>query len=212
MRRAVFFDRDGVINRMWFDPEHGTVDSPANPDQFELLPRVASAVKTVNELGLLTVIVTNQPGIAKGKFTPALLAAMESKMHAQLAAVGAKVDAVYYCLHHPQACVAAYRAECECRKPRAGLLHMAARNLNIDLSKSYMLGDGVTDIVAGHRAGARTIFVSSRKCYMCDSLAEHEVRPDYWADGAYEAVGIIARLENGEYEAVKEFAATCESV
>src|SRR5215208_2998015 len=87
-RRAAFIDRDGVINRMVFDPEFGTVDSPANPEQFVLLPGVGEAIAEINRLGLLTIIVSNQPGIAKGKFTPALLEAMESRMRAMIQGAG----------------------------------------------------------------------------------------------------------------------------
>ena len=148
-RRAVFLDRDGVINRMWLHPEFGTVDSPASPEQFELLPGAGEAIAELKRLGLLVIVVSNQPGIAKGKFTPALLAAIEHKMVAAIEAAGGHLDAVYNCLHHPDAVLDEYRLTCDCRKPRPGLLVRAAREWDIDLSRSYLIGDGVTDIAAG---------------------------------------------------------------
>src|SRR5438552_5233180 len=156
-RRAVFLDRDGVINRMVYNAEFGTIDSPANPDQLEILPYVSEAIAILNRLGLLVVVVSNQPGIAKGKFSFSLLEAMESKMHSLVAAHGGKIDGVYYCLHHPQAAVSELRIECNCRKPGPGLLLEAARERNIDLSGSYMVGDGITEIIAGHSAGTQAV-------------------------------------------------------
>src|ERR1044072_8474065 len=102
-RRAVFVDRDGVINRMFFHAESGITDSPANPEQFELLPGVADAIAELNRTGLLVVVVSNQPGIAKGKFTASLLCAMESKMIASIEAAGGRLDALSHCAHHPAA-------------------------------------------------------------------------------------------------------------
>src|SRR5215216_2408298 len=211
-RRAVFIDRDGVINQMYFHPEFGTVDSPANPDQFELLPGVGESIAGLNRTGLLVIVVSNQPGIAKKKFTPRLLEAMESKMVAEIETAGGKLDAVYNCLHHPEATLAEYRMRCDCRKPEPGLLTRAARLWNIDLARSYMIGDGVTDIVAGRRAGATTLFVSSRKCYNCDSLVNHKAWPDYIVSDLGEAVGVIERLEAGDTDSLRRFTLNCTAL
>src|SRR4051794_22929050 len=115
---AVFLDRDGVINAMWYDAEHGTVDSPSNPSQFRLLAGAAAAIARLNAVHLPVIVVSNQPGIAKGKLVPTLLDQITARMHELLAAEGAHVDAVYYCLHHPDAHVREYHATCDCRKPR----------------------------------------------------------------------------------------------
>src|SRR5947209_7370654 len=138
--RAVFLDRDGVINAMWCEPESGAIDSPKNPSQFKLMPGVSGAIKTLRDRGFLTIIVSNQPGIAKGKLTPQMLEEMTQKMHTYLNTTGAEIDAVYYCLHHPQAVLSEYRAVCNCRKPKPGLLLQAAAEWNIDLESSYMIG------------------------------------------------------------------------
>ncbi len=210
-RRAAFVDRDGVINRMVWHAEFGIVDSPANPEQFELLPGAGAAVAELNRLGLLVVVVSNQPGIAKGKFTPALLAAIERKMMIGIEAAGGHLDAVYNCLHHPDAALDEYRAACDCRKPRPGLLAQAARQWDIDLTRCYMIGDGVTDIAAGRAVRATTLFVNSRKCYHCDSLAAHRTWPDYLVSDLPEAALVIGRLEAGDGESVRQFALKCEA-
>ena len=208
-RRAVFVDRDGVVNRMQFNADFGLIDSPATPDQFELLPGVGQAISSLNEIGLAVVVVSNQPGIAKGKFTPALLRAMEDKMLSSIAADGGKVDAIYNCLHHPEAVVDEYRVRCDCRKPEPGLLLKAAAELSIDLSHSYTLGDGVTDIAAGKAAGTTALFVSSRKCYNCDALIEYQTWPDYVVSDIGEAAAVIRSLEAGDGDFANQFRLNC---
>jgi D-glycero-D-manno-heptose 1,7-bisphosphate phosphatase len=212
VRRAVFVDRDGVINGMFYHPDFGILDSPANPDQFELLPRAGEAIAELNRLGLLVIVVSNQPGIAKGKFTQALLEAIEQKMKSNIEAAGGTLDAAFYCLHHPAAVLEEYRVRCECRKPAPGLLLRAAREWNIDLTGSYMIGDGVTDIEAGRAAGATTLFVNSRKCYNCEALADQVVWPDYLVADLTEAATVIRRLEAGDLESVEPFVLKCATL
>jgi D-glycero-D-manno-heptose 1,7-bisphosphate phosphatase len=204
-KRAVFLDRDGVINGYVYNAEVGTVDSPSNPSEFSLLPGVAGAVATFRHLGLLTIVVSNQPGIAKGKFREELLEQMTDKMVAALGMSGARVDDVWYCVHHPQASVPEYRVNCSCRKPKPGLLLGAAEKWGIDLVSSYMVGDGIADMQAGTAAGTRTLFVNSRKCYLCEELARQGVQPDYFVASAEEAATVIRGLELGEHETVRQF-------
>jgi D-glycero-D-manno-heptose 1,7-bisphosphate phosphatase len=166
---------------------------------------VADAVATFRRLGLLTIVVSNQPGIAKGKFSKDLLDQMTHKMLADLDAAGGKVDDVCYCLHHPQASVPAYRMNCDCRKPQPGLLLRAAEKWGIDLSRSYMVGDGVTDLQAGTAAGTKTLFVNPRKCYLCEELARQGVQPDYFVASASEAGAVIRKIELGEQETARQF-------
>ncbi len=153
MQRAVFLDRDGTLNAMVYNPDFGLVDSPANPLEFTLLPGACAAIRRINQAGMLAVVVSNQPGVAKGKFTPAILMQITQKMHGELQHNGAKLDAVYYCLHHPEAALDDLRLTCECRKPKPGLLLRAAQELDIDLARSFMVGDGITDIQAGRKRG-----------------------------------------------------------
>ena len=198
-QRAVFLDRDGVVNAYVYNPEFGTVDSPANPDEFALLPGAAEAIMKLKEAGLLAIVVSNQPGIAKGRFTLNLLEAMTEKMKQLIAEAGGKLDAVYYCPHHPEGTIDGYRLACQCRKPNPGLLHHAAREWGIDLSQSYMVGDGVVDVLAGRQAGTRTVFVSPRKGYVFSELERQNAWPDLIAGNLLEAVDLIKVVENGHW-------------
>ena len=203
MKRAVFLDRDGTINAMVYNTEFGLVDSPCNPDEFRLLPGVGKAIRALKQAGFLTVVTSNQPGIAKGKFTPPILDAITQMMHQLLAEKGAELSAVYYCLHHPQAEVEEYRIECDCRKPKAGLLKLAESELGIDLAESYFVGDGINDMLAGRAADTTTILLSSRKCYVFDELARQGVRPDYMVGSLREAAHLIRKVEDSDHRGVR---------
>jgi D-sedoheptulose 7-phosphate isomerase len=199
-RPAVFLDRDGVINAYVCESELGTIDSPANPAQFHLLPGVPEAIARLNEAGLLAIVVTNQPGVAKGRFNPAILDAITNKMTNLIAQAGGKLDAVYCCPHHPEGVVEDFRQHCSCRKPNTGLLEQSARELEIDLARSYTVGDGLVDIQAGRRAGTRTIFISPRKCYVCEELAKQNTWPDWTAENLPAAVDLILNAERNQIQ------------
>jgi D-glycero-D-manno-heptose 1,7-bisphosphate phosphatase len=195
MARAVFLDRDGVINAMCWDPDHGLVDSPSRPEEFRLLPGVTEALHDLRALGFRLVVVSNQPGIAKGKLTLRLLEAITHTMCAALRDAGIELDGIYYCLHHPEAIVPAYRHACDCRKPRPGLLRQAACNLGLDPARSYMVGDGVTDVLAGKAAGCTTIWLGRLKCDVCRVMQEADARPDHVTTTLREAAQLITRRE-----------------
>lgn len=196
MKRAVFLDRDGVINAMVYNTEFGLVDSPANPEEFRLLPDVSEAIRLINQLGFLAIVISNQPGIAKGKFSPALLDAMTEKMLVELRQQQARIDAIYYCPHHPEGIVGEYRKVCECRKPKPGMLLKAAQEWDISLQESYFIGDGITDIQAGSAAGVSTILIyPSSRCYLCDELNRQKVQPDHLAKNLLDGVHFIRQLE-----------------
>lgn len=196
--RAVFLDRDGVLNSYACDSEFGAIDTPSRPEEFELLPGASGAVAKFNEAGLLAVVVSNQPGVAKGRFTPAILDAITAKMKALIEQNGGKLDAVYYCPHHPEGSVEAFRQRCNCRKPNPGLFEKAAREWNIDLSRSFTIGDGVVDILAGHRAGTKTILISPRKCYVCSELTKQNVWPDWAVGNLAEAAELVLKSERNQ--------------
>lgn len=196
-RPAIFLDRDGVINSYVYNEEFGTVDSPSNPDQFVLMEGVADAIARLNRLDMPLIVISNQPGIAKRKFTSDLLSAMTYNMVTAIEAHGGHLDGIYYCLHHPDAAEPAYRMNCDCRKPKPGLLRKAAEEMNIDLPRSFMIGDGIQDIQAGAAVGSTTIFISSRKCYVCDELARQNVRPDYIVPSLADAAVLIERVVSG---------------
>jgi len=191
MEKAIFLDRDGVVNEMIYYPEHGILDSPFTAAQFRLLPHVAEAIKKFRDGGFKVVIISNQPGIAKGYYSETTFEEIRDKMHADLEREGAILDGEFYCLHHPWAKVARLKAECECRKPKPGLLYQAAETLNIDLSHSWMVGDGLTDIETGKRAGCRTILIGKMKCELCHLMDETGARPDFVAADLLEASRIV---------------------
>ena len=198
MKRAVFLDCDGVICAMVYNKDQGFLDSPSNPEQFRLLPNVGEAIRLINDMGMLALVVSNQPGIAKGKFTPDALKAKTKKMEAELASCGAHLDGIYYCLHHPQALLEEYRENCNCRKPKPGLILRGAEEFNVALDHSYMVGDGLTDIQAGKAAGLRTILLGNLKCDLCKLMQELDARPDFIVSDLLEAVKLIQKLEKGE--------------
>lgn len=160
MNRAVFLDRDGVINPMVRDTDTGNLESPYGPDLFDTYPNAPEAVKLINKLGFLTIVISNQPGVAKGKCTPEAMELITNKMQMALESVSAKIDAVYYCFHHPDGIVPKLTKVCACRKPEPGMLLEAANVFSVDLSQSYMVGDTEKDIGAGSTAGCKTILVS----------------------------------------------------
>ena len=187
MNRAVFLDRDGVINAAIYNPVEGKLDSPYTLQDFRLLPGAAQAIRGINGLGFLAVVVSNQPGVAKAKCDPAFLESLDQRLNWELARQGAHLDAIYYCLHHPQAQVESLRASCDCRKPQPGLLLRATRELDIDLARSYMVGDSPTDVAAGLAAGCRTILLSDD-----DDPPVNGHRPHFVATDLAAAVRVIA--------------------
>ena len=157
-QKAIFLDRDGTINKY--------VGFLRNIDDFELLDGVAEAIKKINESGYLTIVVTNQPVIARGEVSFEELDEIHNRMETLLGKAGAYIDGLYYCPHHPHKGYEGERPElkieCECRKPKPGMLIKAAEDFNIDLEKSWMVGDGENDILAGKNAGCKTVLIGSR--------------------------------------------------
>lgn len=179
MVRAVFLDRDGVINEIVYFPELGLLDSPLNPDQFRLLLNVPEALRILNNLDLKTIVVSNQPAIAKGKMTMKLFEKTRAKMRMKLQNCGAHIDGEYYCFHHPEAKLAEYKVNCNCRKPMPGLILKAAEDFNLELSQCYVIGDSLTDVQAGRAAGCVTFLIGTMKCDLCRLMDEVGVKPDY---------------------------------
>lgn len=196
IKKAIFLDRDGVINEMVYNPEFGTIDSPLNPKQFKLLKGVARAIKIFKKMGFAVVVISNQPPVAKGKMNIELLEKITEKMEEELKKKGAYLDKIYYCLHHSdkkQVKVKKYLKNCNCRKPKAGLLLRAAEDLDLDLLKCYMVGDGLTDIQAGQRAGCKTIFLGDLKPYYHEVMQKKEIKLDFTVKNLLEMVKIIKK-------------------
>lgn len=179
--KAVFIDRDDTINR--------DVPYCSRPEDFELLPNAGDGIRLLNEDGFKVVVVTNQSGIARGHFSIETLAQIHRKMRDELAKNGASIDAIYYCPHHPG-------DNCECRKPKTAMILQAARDLDIDLSVSYVIGNSEADIEMGKRAGCLTVLTTiSGK----NDDSTHRISPDFVAPNLQEAARWVisrAKLEN----------------
>ena len=176
--KAIFLDRDGVINELVYHEEQGIVDSPFSVEQFKLLPGVGEAIRQFHDMEVKVILISNQPGIAKGHMSEETFTKIREKMKNDLAKEGAFLDGEYYCLHHPEAKIERLKADCACRKPEPGLILRAAQDMNIDLYQSWMIGDGLTDIKAGKRAGCRTILLGRMKCELCRLMDEEDARPE----------------------------------
>lgn len=162
-RPAVFLDRDGVLTE-----ERSYITAIEN---LHIFPYTAECIRQIQQKGYYAIVITNQSGVARGLLTEDTLREMNAYLMEQTG-----VDAVYYCPHHPEGKVSRYKKVCHCRKPETGLIEMACRKFSIDLSNSYMVGDRTGDIMAGQRAGLKTILLESG--YGTARL-EREVKPDY---------------------------------
>jgi D-glycero-D-manno-heptose 1,7-bisphosphate phosphatase len=194
MNRAVFLDRDGVINQIVYHADIGVLDTPFHPSQFKLLPGVEKALRKINRLGFKTIIVSNQPGVAKKHMRLENFYRIDLKMRKELAKKKVFLDAVYYCLHHPQGGDKRFKKNCSCRKPKSGLILKAAKEQEIDLENSYMIGDSLTDIQAGEKAGCTTFLLGNRKCDLCKFMEEKNARPDFIVKNLYQAVKFIEKM------------------
>ena len=195
MVKAVFLDRDGVINELIYYPEQGVVDSPFTVEQLRLLSGVGVAINNFHEMGYKVILASNQPSIAKGYLSEETFDKIRRKMKEDLAKDGASLDGEYYCFHHPEAKVEKLKTNCECRKPKPGLLLQAAKEMDVDLSQSWMIGDGLTDVKAGKDAGCRTILLSRMKCELCHLMDEEDTSPDFIAPNLLEAAQRISEAE-----------------
>jgi D-glycero-D-manno-heptose 1,7-bisphosphate phosphatase len=181
-RPAVFIDRDGTLTE-----EVGYVN---HPKRLRLLPRSADAIRRLNTAGVAAVVVTNQAGIARGYFSEDVLHAVNKALVSALEATGARLDGLYVCPHHPTEGTPPWRQDCQCRKPRPGLLLRAAEDLGLDLQASVMVGDKASDLEVAPRVGARSVLVLTGY-----GIGEWEyardrfpVRPDHVAEDLLDAV------------------------
>ena len=152
-RPAVFIDRDGTISE-----EVGYIN---HPSRFQLYPYSTEAIKLLNEHGWLAIVVTNQAGVARGYFSEDVVREVHRELNRKMGESSARLDAIYYCAHHPTVGDPPYRLDCDCRKPKAGLVQRAAQDFAIELGSSWMVGDRYSDIELARNAGLRSAFVLS---------------------------------------------------
>jgi len=189
-RRAVFLDRDGTINV--------DVGYPRRWDEVRIYPYAFEAVRRLKEAGFLIIVVTNQSGIGRGFLTEADLAEIHRRMAGEFARRDVPLDAFYYCPHHAASDIAAYAIECACRKPAPGMGLRAAADLDIDLGRSYMVGDKAEDVLFGAGLGATSILVRTGYGPSVESrLAALGAAPAYVADDLAAAAEWIASRETG---------------
>ena len=185
MKSAVFLDRDGTINEQMGYINHVS--------RFQLLPGAVEAIRKLNNAGIPVVVVTNQSGLARGYFPESLLKEVHHKMESRLAEGAAHVDGIYICPHHPEAKEEKFRVNCDCRKPRNGLFLQAARDLQIDLSQSYMVGDRWSDLKAAAKCNSKGVLVLTgygRGDYEFIGPSQ-DIQPHYVAEDLLAAVNWI---------------------
>jgi D-glycero-D-manno-heptose 1,7-bisphosphate phosphatase len=152
-RRAVFIDRDGTISE-----EVGYIN---HPSRFRVFPYSAPAIRLLNESGWLAIVVTNQAGVARGYFPEEMIRSVHEQLKRNMESDGARLDAIYYCAHHPSVGEPPYRLDCDCRKPRPGLISRAVAEFDIDAEQSWMVGDRYSDVELARNAGVNSAFVLS---------------------------------------------------
>jgi D-glycero-D-manno-heptose 1,7-bisphosphate phosphatase len=183
VNRAVFLDRDGTLME--------DVDYLSAIDQVALFPWTVDALRLLTRAGFLTVVVTNQSGIARGLLTEDFVRDTHEELSRRLARGGARIDAFYFCPHHPEAAIERYRRRCRCRKPEPGMLEDAARDLSIDVSRSWMVGDRWIDVAAGNAGGAGAVLVTSGYAGRVSEQPPPGVRADAILNNLMEAVAWI---------------------
>ena len=172
---AVFLDRDGTICK--------DVHYMRSPEQFELLPGVIEGIKLMNELGVKVIVATNQSGVARGYFTERDLEKIHKQMIEELSKRGAKINAIYYCPHHPN-------DNCDCRKPKIGMLKQAARDFGLNLNKCFIVGDKKLDVETGQNAGCTSVLIPGPE-------TESRVGADHIVADLREAAKLIAKEIRG---------------
>ena len=188
---AIFLDRDGTLIH---DPGYLN-----HPDQVQVIDGVAEALKEFQLLGYKRVVVSNQSGVARGVVSIEMLERIHDRLRELLAVKGASVDAIYYCPHHPDGTIPEYRKDSDWRKPKPGMLLAAAQEMDIDLSRSWMIGDNERDVEAGRSAGCKTILIGSTASGNVvasetrPSADSEKSKPDYVAVNIKEAVNIVKR-------------------
>jgi len=181
--KAVFIDRDGTIN-----VNVGYLD---NPDDFQMYPGVAEGIKLLQENGFKIIIITNHSGIARGYYTVETLKRIHERMLKEFYDKGVTIDAIYYCPHHPD-------DNCDCRKPNTLLFEKAIEEFNIDISKSYIIGDRMLDIEAGFKMGLKTILIPERKKQVEEEKKKSKIKPDFESNEFYKGVlWILSQNLNG---------------
>ncbi|OGG27199.1 hypothetical protein A2960_03225 [Candidatus Gottesmanbacteria bacterium RIFCSPLOWO2_01_FULL_39_12b] len=182
MNKAFFLDRDGIVLSMVYDLESSTIDTPRISSQIKFIDGVFDLLKYTSFLGYRNIVISNQPAVALKKMSLKNFNEIQRVMNQRLNQNHAVIDDYFYCFHHPFAKVPKYRINCSCRKPKTGLIKRAAKKYDFDLPKSWFLGDGVNDILAGQKSGCKTILLANTGFSEFFRILEEKldgVKPDY---------------------------------
>ena len=171
--KAVFIDRDGTLNI-----DHGYIDTP---EELQLYPGVPEGIQLLKENGFLIIVVTNQSGIGRGFFCHETVGKIHEKLRQDLSKKGANIDAIYYCPHHPD-------DDCDCRKPKTGMMEQAIHDFDIDITSSFIIGDRASDIQAGLAMGCSTLLISHDQKQRLEREETSSSDPDYIVDTFYKGV------------------------
>ena len=185
--KAILIDRDGTINE--------DVGFITQLYQLRLYNFAAESIKLINEAGRHAIVITNQSGIARGLFNEDFLLRLHERMESLLSREGARIDAYYYCPHHPEFGAPPFRQNCDCRKPKPGMIRKAARDFKLDLKECYVIGDRYRDIEMAYAAGAHSVMIMSGYG-RAEYLSKHDSwpqQPEHVAENLLEAVKWILR-------------------
>lgn len=186
MNKAVFLDRDGVINEMFFDNETGEYRPPYSINEVRFVQNSFNAIRMLNEHNYLVFVVSNQPDYAKGKTDIQNINEVKEYIKNQLGNNGCSISKYFYCFHHPEGILDGYNIKCECRKPGTIFVDTAVVEYSVNRKKSFFIGDRITDIQCGVKSGIKTIYIENEIYKLDDSLL-----PDYTAHDLFSAVNKI---------------------
>ncbi len=189
MKKAVFFDRDGVINKLAYNHNTGEYESPHCGGDLELYPWVLESLRQVKDSGYLMFIISNQPSHAKGKTSIENIQAVHNRFHKIVSEFGIKFNEYFYCYHHPEAVIKEYKTDCACRKPKPYFLLKAKEKYGLDLKNCWLIGDCDSDIFCGQAEGLKTILICEGK----SMNKRGNSQPDFFADNLKNAVDIILK-------------------
>ena len=178
--KAVFLDRDGVINQVCYHDEKG-IYSAMNLEEFKVLPKVKEAIKSLKDHGFKTVVISNQPGVAFGYLKKREVEKIDKFLKKKLG-----IDAVYNCYHHPK-----ITGECTCRKPKGGMIKRAVKELDIDLNRSFMVGDNLADIKAGEKCKKTFLIAKKKSVDLLNLIEDKGIYPTHIVKSLEEATKII---------------------
>jgi len=193
-QKAVFLDRDGVLNQLVWNPATNAFESPHQPDGLIFCQNIVEPLKKLGYVGYKLFVVSNQPSYAKGKTSLESIIKITEMFEQGLNSEGIIFDEIYYCFHHPEGIVPGYSFKCVCRKPEPYFLFQAQQNHNIDLGASWMLGDRDSDVECGQKAGCRTILIKNPH-----SIAyQGKSHPNYCTNTLADAIEFILSQEEGK--------------